>query len=220
MYIDDNILYPPFTAEKCKAFAEYADSVNKRIEQHFGNRYALAYNEIMGEKEVEIEVPDYDEEGNPIIIEYEDTEVVIDYDEEGNPIGTHEVTVIKHKQQTHTETIVIPYPVVNPNYEEEQQQARREEFLKEFFLTSLGYIRRSVSMADGNKKDFLSDLLPVISMGVQSGQAVNIIAYDMPDFTEEVTDWQQYQHIESVTAQFIQECFLQLSNDFLPINEE
>lgn len=104
--------------------------------------------------------------------------------------------------------------------EEEIDTQREQEFLKEFFLTSLGYIRRSVSMADGGKKDFLSDLLPVISMGVQAGQEVKVIAYTMPDFTEEVTDWTQYQHVETVTAQFIQECFLQLSNDFLPDLEE
>ena len=106
--------------------------------------------------------------------------------------------------------------VLNPNYDEEQEEKRQAEFLKEFFLTSLGYIRRSVSMADGTKKDFLSDLLPVISMGVQSGQEVKVIAYTMPDFTPDVTDWTQYQHVEIVTPQFIQECFLQLSNDFMP----
>ena len=75
-------------------------------------------------------------------------------------------------------------------------------------------------MADGSKKDFLSDLLPVISMGVQAGQSVNILAYDKPLFDEDVEDWKQYQHQVVVTAQFIQECFMQLSADFGPINEE
>lgn len=103
--------------------------------------------------------------------------------------------------------------------EQEQINKRRTEFLKEFFLTSLGYIRRSVTMADGGKKDFLSDLLPIISMGVQGGQNVKIIAYNLPDFTSDITDWTQYQHYETVTPQFIQECFLQLSNDFIPISE-
>jgi len=87
------------------------------------------------EKEIEeeIEVPDYDEEGNPIMIEYEDIEVVIDYDEEGNPTGTHEITVIKKKQQTHTETITETVWVLteNPDWEEEQleiaQQAKYDE---------------------------------------------------------------------------------------------
>lgn len=104
--------------------------------------------------------------------------------------------------------------------ESEIIEQRQAKFLKEFFDTSLGYIRRSVTMADGSHKDFLSDLLPVISMGVQGGAPVNIIAYSMPDFTEPVTDWTQYQHVEAVTPQFIQECFLQLSNDFMPNLEE
>lgn len=182
--------------------------------------FALEPNEIMGEKEIEIEIPDYDEEGNPIMIEYEDTEVIIDYDEEGNPIGSHEITVIKHKQQTHIETITIPYPVIDEDYEEQQAEKREAEFNKAFFNTSLGYIRRSVTMADGSIKDFLSDLLPVISMGVSQGQAVNILAYDKPPFDEDIEDWTEYQHQVVVTAQFIQECFLQLSADFAPINNE
>lgn len=110
--------------------------------------------------------------------------------------------------------------ILNPNYEEEKKAIRKEEFEKEFFETSLGWIRRKVNMADGSIKDFLSDLLPTISMAVQMGTSVNIIAYDEPDFTEEITDWTPYQHIEVVTPQFLQECFMQLSNDFLPINTE
>lgn len=175
---------------------------------------------IIVDKEEEIEVPDYDEEGNPIMIEYEDTETVIDYDEEGNPIGSHEITVIKHKQSTHTETITVKGLALNPDYEQQEEKRREAEFNKAFFNTSLGYIRRSVTMADGSKKDFLSDLLPVISMGVSQGQAVNILAYDKPPFDKDVEDWTEYQHQVVVTAQFIQECFLQLSADFAPINEE
>ena len=123
---------------------------------------------------------------------------------------------------TDIEETEIEYQLYNGEYltVDEIIQERRKEFLKEFFLTSLGYIRRLVTMADGSHKDFLSDLLPVISMGVQSGQEVKVIAYTMPDFTEEVIDWTQYQHVEVVTPQFIQECFLQLSNDFIPNLEE
>ena len=104
--------------------------------------------------------------------------------------------------------------------EEDKENKREADFNKAFFLTSLGYIRRSVTMSDGSHKDFLSDLLPVISMGVQGGQTVNILTYDKPPFDKDVEDWTEYQHQVVVTPQFIQECFLQLSNDFLPINEE
>jgi len=95
---------------------------------------------------------------------------------------------------------------------------REEQFNRDFFQTSLGWIRRSVTMQDNEQKDFLSDLLPSIAIATNSGLNVNILAYDKPDFTQEITDWTIYQHSETVTAQFIQECFLQLQNDFIPIN--
>ena len=104
--------------------------------------------------------------------------------------------------------------------EEEIEEKREAEFNKSFFQTSLGYVRRSVTMADGSHKDFLSDLLPVISMGVQAGTLVNILTYDKPPFDIDVTDWTEYQHQVVVTPQFIQECFAQLAADFAPINTE
>lgn len=110
--------------------------------------------------------------------------------------------------------------IKNPNYDEQKAAIRQADFEKAFFNTSLGYIRRSVTMADGSHKDFLSDLLPIISMGAQSGQTVNVLAYDKPPFNKDITDWAEYQHQAVVTPQFVQECFLQLSSDFLPINEE
>lgn len=222
-------LKKPITdTQKADFIVEYNHNQGLRIEDTEMFLFALEPNEIMGEKEIEIDVPDYetivDEDGNeiqvPIMIEVEETIIVIDYDDEGNPIGEHEETITKKVQKTHKETITIPYPVINPNYEQEQATKRQIEFSKAFFNTSLGYIRRSVTMADGSHKDFLSDLLPVISMGVQSGTPVNILTYDKPPFDKDVEDWTEYQHQVVVTPQFIQECFLQLSNDFLPINEE
>ena len=110
--------------------------------------------------------------------------------------------------------------VLNPDWEEEKASEREAEFNKAFFNTSLGYIRRSVTMADGSKKDFLSDLMPTIKMGLESGIPVNILSYDKPPFDRDIEDWTEYQHQVVVTPQFIQECFIQLSNDFLPINKE
>ena len=153
-------------------------------------------------------LPDDYEEGKYIVGEVEEEIEVPDYDEDGNIIGYH------------TETITVKKLVPNPNWEEEEYICRQREFNKAFFNTSLGYVRRAVTMADGSKKDFLSDLLPVISMGVQGGMPVNILTYDAPPFDEDVEDWTEYQHQVVVTPQFIQECFLQLSADFAPINEE
>lgn len=106
-------------------------------------------------------------------------------------------------------------------YAQEQIQAKQNQFNQEFFLTSLGYIRRKVSMSTGETKDFLSDLLPVISMGIQSGQTVPIITYSLPDFSKELTTeyLESLQTVKNVTAQFVQECFLQLSNDFVPMTQ-
>lgn len=104
--------------------------------------------------------------------------------------------------------------------EKEKREEREREFNKAFFLTSLGYIRRSVTMADGSKKDFLSDLVLSIKAGLEQGLDVKILTYDKPSFDKDVKDWTIYQHIMSATPQFIMECLMQTANDFLPINEE
>ena len=124
-----------------------------------------------------------------------------------------------HKKQyvvKETETSLEAWGKTDDDYAKE----REEQFNKDFFQTSLGYVRRKVSMATGETKDFLSDLLPTISMGVQMGQPVTIITYNKPDFTQEITDWTVLQNVQTVTAEFVQECFLQLSNDFKPVNSE
>lgn len=104
--------------------------------------------------------------------------------------------------------------------DEDYIKEREEQFNKDFFNTSLGYVRRKVSIATGETKDLLSDLLPTISMSIQMGNPVQIITYDKPDFTQEVTDWTSLQSVKTVTAEFVQECFTQLSNDFKPVNDE
>ena len=150
------------------------------------------------------------EHPNKVVVALVEEEIEVpDYDPEmGEQTGTH------------TEIVTVQKLVLNPNWDEEQYIRREREFKNAFFNTSLGYVRRAVTMADGSHKDFLSDLLPVISMGVQGGMPVNILTYDMPPFDEDVTDWTEYQHQVVVTPQFIQECFLQLSADFAPINNE
>ena len=102
-------------------------------------------------------------------------------------------------------------------YSEEEIIAQREQqFKKEFFRTSLGWIRRKVTKADGNKADFLLDYVPAIKTALEMGLSYNIITYDKPDFNEDVIDWTQYQHFKPANATFIQECLQQIANDFLP----
>lgn len=83
--------------------------------------------------------------------------------------------------------------------EEEIKKQQEEQFKKDFFNTSLGYVRRKVHMKDGFIKDFLSDILPLLQVDVP------IITYNI-DGTQNVG--------VLVTEQFIQECKQQLMIDF------
>lgn len=107
-------------------------------------------------------------------------------------------------------------PVINPNYEQEQAEARKKQFNNEFFQTSLGWIRRKVNMKDGSTKDFLADLLLPIKAGLELGQKVVIITYKTPDFTIDYDE--EYvislQERKEATAEFIQECLMQTVADF------
>ena len=102
--------------------------------------------------------------------------------------------------------------VDNPNYEAEQAQARENAFNEEFFNTSLGYIRREVTMKDGATKAFLTDILPLLQVGIP------IISYDKPDFT--TTDLPIQNTNKIVTEEFINECKQQVLRDFYGVETE
>lgn len=87
---------------------------------------------------------------------------------------------------------------VRAKTEEEKQAEEDAEFNKQFFLTSLGYVRRSVTMQDGSKRDFLCDILPLLEVGVP------ILTY-----TRELEQSQV-----QVTEQFLNECKQQMLIDF------
>mgnify|MGYP004664302943 CR=1 FL=1 len=97
--------------------------------------------------------------------------------------------------------------ILNPNYEAEKQAELIEQFNKEFFNTSLGYVRRKVTMKDGSSKDFLTDIVPLLQAGVQ------IITYSLNG-----TELTQNTGV-TVTEQFITECKQQLFNDFYGISD-
>ena len=221
--------YDPFTKEYtnyCEASLDPAQSKIEGKDVYLIPAYATT---VKPPKAKTNEVVIYDN-GWQIKADYRGKYIVNDemnpyiYDKIGNlPDGYIPITEAqanKIKQDVLYYVISDGKLIRNPDYDEQKAAIRQADFEKSFFNTSLGYVRRSVTMADGSHKDFLSDLLPVISMGVQSGQTVNILTYDQPPFTQDVEDWTQYQHQVIVTLQFIQECFLRLSNDFLPINEE
>ena len=102
------------------------------------------------------------------------------------------------------------------NYQEIIMRKRKEEFEKEFFNTSLGWIRRKVSMKDGSTKDFLADLLLPIKAGMEIGQDVKIITYNTPDYSVEPDSayMKSLQVVKSATPEFIRECLFQTVQDF------
>lgn len=103
-----------------------------------------------------------------------------------------------------------------PNLPEVIAERRKNNFEKEFFFTSLGWIRRKVTMKDGTIKDFLSDLLIPIKTGMEMGREVEILTYDTPDFSKELTP--EYiitlQRRKIAELMFIQECLMQTVRDF------
>jgi len=81
---------------------------------------------------------------------------------------------------------------------ERPQRLRQEQFEREFFNTSLGWVRRNVTMQDGSVKSFLTDILPLLIEGVE------ILTYDTELNQSKV----------AVTTEFLNECKQQLLKDF------
>ena len=92
--------------------------------------------------------------------------------------------------------------------EEEIQEQEQERIAKEFFNTSLGYVKRQVTMVTGDVRDFLFDIKPTLQVGVP------IITYNL--------DGTQNRGV-LVTEQFLKECEKQVYYDFygtMPTTEE
>lgn len=102
------------------------------------------------------------------------------------------------------------------NYQEAIINQRKEQFEKAFFKTSLGWIRRAVTMKDGSQKDFLADLLLPIKAGMEMGQDVKIITYNIPDFSKELTPayLESLQAVKFASVEFVRECLFQTVQDF------
>lgn len=79
-----------------------------------------------------------------------------------------------------------------------EEQQKQELLTEQFFNTSLGYVRRKVTMKDGTTRDFLSDILPLLQVGVP------VLTY--------TSNLEQRQVL--VTEQFINECKQQMLQDF------
>ncbi len=106
--------------------------------------------------------------------------------------------------------------IKNPKYAEIKAQQREEEFNRNFFPTSLGYIKRQVTMQNGATKDFITDLIPLM-MDIPG---VPVIVYGKPDFTQEVTEETLIglQQFVKSTPELIKECRAQAIIDFYGFN--
>ena len=131
--------------------------------------------EIIGYKNVEV-----DDLDKPIMVE----ETIID------PITGEEITVTVQKHHTEKRTEIVEFLEIQDN---------PENFARQFFNTSLGYVRRKPYVkGTGEYKDFLSDIVSGLKIGD------TVLTY-----TAEGT-----QQIASVTEQFIAECVHQYNLDF------
>ena len=125
----------------------------------------------------------------------------------------------KYKYDKTTDLIVVDQEWVDA-----QVAIREQGFKKEFFETSLGWIRRKPTLADGTKDDFLNNDLPLFAIALQSNTPVVLpVAYGLPDFTNELTD--EYMISlqilnQPVTPQFIAECLQVKIRDFSGPTEE
>lgn len=106
--------------------------------------------------------------------------------------------------------------IENPDYDNIKTAQRKEYFSKNFFNTSLGWVRREVTMKDGSTKNFLSDLYPTILTMVNNGISIPVLVYDEPDYSKELTTEYMItlQKQTTATAEFVTECGNQLLADF------
>lgn len=108
--------------------------------------------------------------------------------------------------------------IEDPDYAERIKNIRKTGFEEQFFETSLGWIRRNPTLADGSRDNFLNNNLPLFAIALIAGQPVVLpIAYKLPDFTKQLTEeYMKSLQIENqpITQQFIMECMQVKMNDF------
>jgi hypothetical protein len=93
--------------------------------------------------------------------------------------------------------------VFESDIEDIKKADRKKTFKKEFFNTSLGWIRRTVTKADGSHADFLLNYVPALKTALEMGLSYEILTYDMPSFDTDIIDWTPYQHFKPINAEFI-----------------
>jgi len=96
---------------------------------------------------------------------------------------------------------------------------QKEYWYKNFFNTSLGWIRREPTLADGTKDNFLNNDLPLFAFAILAGKTAFLpIAYELPDFSKELTtEYLETLQVknQAITPEFITECTNVKMSDFL-----
>ena len=132
------------------------DSIPEDWEEVYIDQYedytelADGYNDgkyILGEKEIEIEVPDFEIVDIEVEIHDVDEEGNYIYDEDGNPVTHTETRPVQQQVDIHTETITVKTLVLNPNYEEEKAEKERAR-IANLHLTR-GDVFRALLLAKG-----------------------------------------------------------------------
>lgn len=108
--------------------------------------------------------------------------------------------------------------VVDEEFLEQLKIDREKGFKQQFFETSLGWIRREPTLADGTIDNFLNNNLPLFAIALSSGTSVVLpVAYKLPNFDKELTeDYMKSLQIlnQPITLQFINECMQVKMKDF------
>lgn len=96
---------------------------------------------------------------------------------------------------------------------------REEKFKREFFKTSIGWIRREVTLKNGDTEGFIKDNLPLIGLSItDNGLPAGVfVYYDEPlSYSEDLVlinhDSPALTKLQA--QQFVGECILQKAKDF------
>ena len=179
-----------------KQYSDMAVQANAEGKKLIKVQKEMAYQvEVLEYEKKTIEVPVYNEEtgeptGETKTVEVDDLTKPIMVEEEITNPETDEkevVTVQKHHTETRVKTVEVIELV------EDEGKLERG-----FFKTSLGYIRRKVTMKNGTQKDFLADILPLLQVGVP------VLTYDITGGQSKVL----------ITQEFIDECKQRMLVDF------
>ena len=152
----------------------------------------------------------------PVVEETTDEEPEANEGEDADPEPTPEPTP---EPQPIIEEYIEAYYVKDPEPEDPEERKKREakereeNFKKQFFETSLGWVRKKATMKDGSIDNFLTDDLPLLEMGLRNGFVAKVIVYSTPDFTIDF-DILDYQSYVEVTPQFIGECLQETQQEF------